>query len=159
MFAKSNITMLYENLDSVDGNFHTNYYVSQPMLLAKRAWRTWGIRGWQIVMFLLVSGVKPIYLAAAVVTFSSLEGANESVYSSNGHEAGFWRYSNFTNLKPIPMLGEGHGSWTKGWFRVKRSCHSLLKTRYHSLQDRVFDWIYNGLLKYWQQYSHYVLLL
>lgn len=112
MFAKSNITVLYENSDSVDGKFDIDYPVSQHMRLAERTWQTCGIEGWQVVMFLTVGDVKPIYLAAAVVTFSSSEGANEAIQAA-GTKKVFEDVSNFTDLKPILMLEEVHGSWTK----------------------------------------------
>jgi uncharacterized protein (TIGR02118 family) len=83
------------------------------MRLAERAWRTCGIEGWQVIKFSTGGEVKPIYLAAAVVTFSSPQGANEAIQAECTKQV-FEDVPNFTNLKPILMLGDVHGSWTKG---------------------------------------------
>jgi uncharacterized protein (TIGR02118 family) len=112
MPSKSSIIVLYKTSERDDGSFNVDYYVSQHMRLVEKAWECAGIEGWQVLKFSEVEGVKPAYYASAVVTFESLEGATKALRAPDTEKV-FGDVPNFTNLQPLLMSGEVHGTWTR----------------------------------------------
>jgi uncharacterized protein (TIGR02118 family) len=110
MAAKSNITVLYENLAAPDENFDFDYYILKHMSLVEKAWKPAGIEAWQVIRFeKTIDGATPPYLAMAVVTFNGQDGANLALTLKETPEV-VGDVPNFTNLKPILMLGDVAGT-------------------------------------------------
>lgn len=111
MSPKSNITVLYANSEDDNRRFDVDYYVSKHMALVEKAWKAVGIQSWQVVKFTsLLNGAASPYYALAIVTFNSPDGANNAL-AAEGTKDVFGDVPNFSNLKPLLIMGDIQGSW------------------------------------------------
>jgi uncharacterized protein (TIGR02118 family) len=113
MSSRSNITVLYATSEDGNGRFDVDYYVSQHMALVEKAWEKVSIQSWQVVKFApFLNGAATPYHAAAIVTFDSRDGANNALAAEATKEV-FGDVPNFSNLKPLLMVGDLQGAWVR----------------------------------------------
>lgn len=83
------------------------------MALVEKVWKAVGIQSWQVVKFApSLDGALSPYYAAAFVTSHSRNGASDALVAEGAQEL-FGDAPNFTNLKPILMIGDVEGSWVR----------------------------------------------
>lgn len=113
MSSQSNITVLYPTPQDGNSDFNIEYYIGKHMELVEKAWQAVGIQAWQVIKFTgVLDGSPAPYCVAAIVTFDSLDGARKAIAAEQSVEV-IGDVPNFTNLKPLLMLGEIPGSWAR----------------------------------------------
>ncbi|CAI6092560.1 unnamed protein product [Clonostachys chloroleuca] len=109
MSLKSTITVLYERLSDGEGRFDVSYYVNIHMSIVMDKWKAFNIEDWQVVEYTSAFlDVAAPYVASAVVTFGSADGASKALSAAETKDV-FGDVPNFTNLKPLLMLGKVAG--------------------------------------------------
>ncbi|KAK7398070.1 hypothetical protein QQX98_012556 [Neonectria punicea] len=110
--APSNVTVLYPALK--DGEtFDLEYYVTSHLQLAVEAWKELDLKDFRVVKFTTAVGEeKSPFSVAAIITFESPEGANKALVAPES-KAVFEDTPNFTNTKPVVLLGETPVTWSQ----------------------------------------------
>ncbi|KAK7427980.1 hypothetical protein QQZ08_005411 [Neonectria magnoliae] len=110
--APSNVTVLYPA--PKDGEtFDLEYYVTTHLELTVKAWKGIGLKDFRVVKVTTAVGEeKPPFSVAAIITFDSPEGASRALVAPET-KAVFEDTPNFTNTKPVVLLGETPAAWSQ----------------------------------------------
>ncbi|KPM36716.1 hypothetical protein AK830_g9866 [Neonectria ditissima] len=110
--APSTVTVLYPALKEGE-RFDVEYYVTKHLELAVGAWKSLGMKDFQVVKFGAAAGGDTLpYSVAAFITFDSPEGVGKAM-ASPLTKGVFEDTPNFTNTKPLVLLGEAPASWSQ----------------------------------------------
>ncbi|KAM0325733.1 hypothetical protein ACHAQA_007033 [Verticillium albo-atrum] len=110
--SSSTLTVLYPPLQAEGDKFDMDYYLSTHMKIARDAWLSLGLTGYQIINFTSgAGGAAAPYSVAAVLTFDSADGAKK-IGTAPDTKNVLADVPNFTNVQPSLIFGDVREQWS-----------------------------------------------
>ncbi|KAM0286465.1 hypothetical protein ACHAQH_000891 [Verticillium albo-atrum] len=109
----STLTVLYPALKAEGDKFDMDYYLSTHMKIAREAWKSLGLTGYQVANFTSdAAGADSPYSVAVILTFDSADGA-KSIGTSPETKNVLADVPNFTNVQPTLLFGDVREQWSQ----------------------------------------------
>lgn len=91
--------------------FNLEYYAKEHMDIVVKYWSPYGLKAWNVIKYAPnAEGSSPPYVAAAVFTWETLEGAQKALVAPEAkpvHDD----VAEFSTVKPVLLIGTSVGTW------------------------------------------------